>query len=236
MQPVKEHTFDNFIIDKSTQFAFLAAKVVADKPGQHYNPLFIYGENGLGKTHLLNAIYNRVHEQNPDAVICILSAEEIVQMMSHTISAKQRDSWNEYFHATDMLLIDDAHILVGNETLQKEFVSILSCYVEKGKQAVMTSSVPPERLSILESSLRVDYKCSLLADIQPLKLETCRVIALDKAVRQGLWLSEESLEYVALQAKGKVHRLERIISRLHAEKELTGPILNYAAVTRACEE
>lgn len=236
MQSRKEYTFDNFIIDEATQFAFLTAKVVADKPGRHYNPLFLYGESGLGKTHLLNAIYNRVHEQNPDAVICMLSADEIVQEMSHTIADKPRASWYEYVHSADILLIDDIHILIRNEAVQKELVSILHYYVEKGKQAVMTSSVPPEMFPILESSLRVDYECGLLADIQPLAPETCRTIATEKAVRQGLWLSEESLKYIALQAKGRIQRLEDVLSRLHAEKEITGSTQNDAAVKRACEE
>ena len=118
MQPVKEYTFDNFIIGKSNQFAFMAAKAVAEKPGKAYNPLIIYGESGLGKTHLLNAIYNRIHESTPDIVVFMYTTDELTLEMVHAIKAKQTNAWREKTRSADVLLIDDAHVLMGKSATQ----------------------------------------------------------------------------------------------------------------------
>ena len=236
MQPVKEYTFDNFITGKSNALASMAAKAVADKPGATYNPLFIYGESGLGKTHLLNAICNRIHELSPDTVIFMYTADELIQEMVIAIKAKQTNSWREKMRSADVLLIDDAHVLMGKTATQGELVSLLRSYVGKKGQVVMTASIDPELLPVLDSNLRSDFEWGLFADIQPLDVETCRLVARNKAARCGLHLSEESLEYIASHANGEVRRLEGVINRLHAEKALLDSEIDMASVKQICED
>ena len=143
MQPVKEYTFDNFIVGKSNQFAFTAAKAVAGKPGETYNPLLICGESGLGKTNLLDAIYNKVSAQLPDASISIFTADELIKMMVRTFKAELEKMWYADLLSADILLIDDIHTLVGKRATQMEFVSLLHAFIDRGSQVVMTCSVLP---------------------------------------------------------------------------------------------
>ena len=236
MQPVKEYIFDSFIVGKSNQFAFMAAKAVAEKPGETYNPLFIYGESGLGKTHLLTAIYNSIHESSPDTVILMYSADELIREMIAAINAKQTNAWREKMRSADVLLIDDAHVLMGKSGTQGELVSLLRSYVGKKGQVVITASIDPELLPALDSNLRSDFEWGLFAGIQPLDVETCRLAARDKAARCGLHLSEESLEHIASHANGEVRRLEGVINRLRAEKALMDSDIDMASVKQICEE
>ena len=235
MQPVKEYTFDNFIVGKSNQFAFKAAKAVAEKPGQVYNPLFIYGENGLGKTHLLNAIYNSIHESSPDSVVFKFTADQLTMEMVKAIKAEQTIEWRKKMRSADVLLIDEAQVLMGKSATQSEVVSLLRSYVQEKHQVVMTASVDPEMLPVLETSLRSDFDRCLLADIQPLNTEICKSIARDKAARRGLQLSEEALDYISSHANREVRRLEGVINRLHAEKELLVSDIDLDAVKQACK-
>lgn len=236
MQPVKEYTFDNFIVGRSNQFAFAAAKAAAEKPGLVYNPLFIFGESGLGKTHLLNAIYNQIRKSSLDAVVFILTADQLTMEIIKTYKAQQPTEWYEKIRSADVLLIDDVHLLQGKIGTQAEFVSILRSFVPEKRQVVLTSSVEPETLPVLESSLRSDFEWCLLADIQPLDTKTCRLIARDKAARCGLRLSEDALNCISSHANGEARRLEGVIKRLHAEKELLVTDIDLDAVKQACED
>ena len=172
MQPVKEYTFDNLIIGESNRFAFMAAKAVAEKPGEAYNPLIIYGESGLGKTHLLKAIYNHIHELSPDFSVCMVPADELTQEMVNAIKAKQTNEWRQSILSADVLLIDDAHVLAGKQNTQAEYVRLIRACVGKKNQVVLTASIDPDKLPVLESSFRADYERCLFADIQPLDIET----------------------------------------------------------------
>ncbi len=220
MQPVKEYTFDNFIVGKSNQFAFTAAKAAAEKPGLVYNPLFIFGESGLGKTHLLNAIYNHIHASSPNAVVFMLSAAELTMEMVKAVKTKQMNEWHKKMRSADVLLIDDAQLLMGKSGTQAELVSLLRSCVQEKRQVVMTASAAPERLPVLKSSLRSDFDRCLLADIQPLDTETCKLIARDKAARCGLRLSEEALNCISSHANGEARRLEGLINHALAEESL----------------
>lgn len=236
MQPVKEYTFDNFIVGKSNKFAFTAAKAVAEKPGQVYSPLFIYGKSGLGKTHLLNAIYNHICESSPDAVVFMFTADQLTMEIIKAHKAQQPTAWYEKIRTADVLLIDDVHLLKGKPATQAEYVSLLRSFVQEKRQVVLTSSVEPEMLPVLESSLRSDYDWCLLADIQPLDTETGKLVARDKGSRRGLQLSEEAVDYISSHVNGEVRRLEGVINRLHAEKELLVTDIDLDAVKQACED
>ena len=236
MRPVRKYTFENFIPGKANQLAFCAAKAAAENPGASCNPLFIYGRSGLGKTHLLNAVCNRIRETAPGAVVSMNTAEELVSGLVHAIKEKQTDAWREKTRSADVLLIDDAHILIGKNAAQNEIVSLIRYYVGKRRQVVMTASADPETLPALESSLRSDFDQCLLADIQPPDTRTSRLIARDKAARCGLSLSGESLDYIAAQMHGEVRRLEGIICRLHAQEALAGADIDLSAVKQACAD
>ena len=135
-----------------------------------------------------------------------------------------------------MLLIDDAHLLQGKSATQAEYVSLLRSFVQEKRQVVLASSVEPDMLPVLDSNLRSDFEWGLFADIQPLDVETCRLVARNKAARCGLHLSEESLEYIASHANGEVRRLEGVINRLHAEKALLDSEIDMASVKQICED
>ena len=236
MQPVKEYTFDNFIIGKSNRFAFMASKAVADKPGESYNPLFIYGESGLGKTHLLNAIYNHIQALTPNKTVYKVSSDEIIEKYVNAISAAKYDPWQDVVRSTDILLIDNANLLLEKEATQTAFAFLIRACVENYRQIVMASTAAPDKLPVLESSIRKNCQMGLFADIQPLDNDTAGLIVLDRAARQGLWLSEESMEYIVSHAHGEVRRLEGVITRLHAEKELMESNIDFATVKKACDD
>ena len=236
MQPVKEYTFDNFIVGKSNQFAFMAAKAVAEKPGETYNPLLIYGESGLGKTHLLDAIYNQVSAQLPDVSIGIFTADELIKKMVRTFKAELEELWYADLLSADILLIDDIHTLVGKRATQMEFVSLLHGFVDRGSQVVMTCSVLPKEMPYFDDTIRKDFTWGLFADIQPLDSETAKSIILHKAERYGLRLAEEAGEYIATSEVREVRRIEGIINRLQAQRELMGSFINLDVVKLICED
>ena len=230
MQPVSEYNFDNFIIGRSNQLAFLAAKDVAYKPGETNNPLFIYSKSGLGKTHLLNAIYKHIHKTSPDLAVFMVTADELVLKMINAIETKQIDEWRRSVLSSDVLLIDDAHILMGKEFTQAEFVYLIRNCVKRKHQVVLTASVDPEKLPVLESSLRSDFDRGLCADIQPIDIATCRLVAIDKAARSGLSLSDELLEYIISHSNGDARRIEGVINSLYAGKKLLNFNLDLTSV------
>ena len=219
MRRIKAYLFDNYIIGDSNRVAFETAKAAADKPGKACNPLFIYGNSGLGKTHLLNAICHQITVQLPDAVIGMYTADEMAQHMARAIKAERTELWREKVLAKDVLLIDDAHVLEGKSATQAEFASLIHSLVEREKQVVVTSSVPPEKLPVLEASFREDYDQGRLVEIQLLDAEMCRSIVLDKAVRCGLRLSEEAVDKIVSVTDGEVRRIEGILNHIHAEAE-----------------
>lgn len=236
MQPVKEYTFDNFIVGKSNQFAFTAAKAVADKPGETYNPLLICGESGLGQTHLLDAIYNQVSAQLPDASISIFTADELIKMMVRTFKAELEKMWYADLLSADILLIDDIHTLVGKRATHMEFVSLLHAFIDRGSQVVMTFSVLPLEMPHSDDTVRNDFNWGLFADIQPLDSETAKSIILNKAERSGLRLAEDACEYIDNNGVREARRIEGIINRLQAQRELMGSFIDLDVVNLICED
>ncbi len=235
MQPVKEYTFDSFITGGSNKFAYMAAKAAANNPGKVYNPLIIFGGSGLGKTHLLNAVYNHIRGTAPDSMVVLLSAEELIQDIVSAIRAKRAEPWYADLLTADVLLIDDAQSILGKSATQAEFASLLCSSVERGHQVVMTSSVDPETLPVLAAGIRTGCDGGLFADIQPLDSGTGRLIVRNKAAERGLRLSEESQEYIASHANGEVRRIEGILTRLKAEEALMGSAPDQTEVKNACE-
>ncbi len=220
MQPIKEYAFDNFIVGKSNKFAYTASKAAADKPGEVYNPLFIYGNSGLGKTHLLNAIYNQAADLMPDATIILLSAEELSIRIVSSIKAEQNELRYADLLSADMVLIDDMHPLAGKKATQLEFVSLVKALVDRSRQVVMTCSAPPHELPWFESEFRMDFEKGLFADIQPLDSETAKSIIHYKAEKRNLHLSEETIDYMAYHVVREVRTIEGNLNCLRVKKEM----------------
>ena len=234
MQRQNKYTFDNYIICKANELAYFAAAAVAEKPGVTYNPLLVCGSSGLGKTHLLNAVYNRIKDFSPDKHVLLCTAEEITDVLVDALKAKKQGLWYEEYLSADVLLIDDMQSLAGKLATQAAFVNLFHNLVDKGKQVVLASSVPAEELLVLESSLRSDYSHALFADIRPLSTDECRSIIQSKSAEAGLQISNESVECIALHAKGEVRRIEGIVTCLNARKDLIDSPVDNDVVFNVC--
>ena len=213
------YTFDRFIVGKSNEFAHAAALAVAEKPGKNYNPLFIYGNSGLGKTHLLLAIGQYIHANNPTAKIAYVKGDEF------TIQNRYRK--------VDLLLVDDIQFIAGKRSTQEEFFNTFNNLYEAGHQIVITSDRPPLEMSLLDDRLRTRFEGGLMADIQPPDLETRMAIARNKAAQLGLILSDEAVGYIANTITANVRQLEGVIKRLTAFKELLGEQVTIETAKRA---
>lgn len=173
MKPKEQYTFGDFIVDRSNAFAFMAARTAAEKPGKVFNPIYIYGEEGCGKTHLLDAIFSSVRESAPNAKVCFCSANEMVSEMISAIKTDQLKIWREKTLMADLVLIDDMQLLVNKQATQHEMISLIRACVKKNIQVVLTSSVPPENLPVLYTCFREELENGLFADIQSKDTEKC---------------------------------------------------------------
>ena len=220
MNPVSHFTFDNYITGDSNRLAYDAAKAVAESKERVCNPLFIYGKSGLGKTHLINAIYNsiRLHDLETNAIL--VSSEELTNDLVFAIKAKKEESWHAGFKGLDYLLIDDLDRLAGKQRTQREYVRIIQTVVDNGGRVVMTSSRPIEDMPVLERGLRNGFDCSLIADIQPLDAKLCKLLIISKAERSGLQLSDKETDDIASQSDGEVRKIEGILAQIRAKQTL----------------
>ena len=175
------YTFNNYIIGPSNQFAQAAAKAVADTPGRTYNPLFIYGGVGLGKTHLISAIGNVVINKNPEIAIIFVSAEQFTNEVVSAIRHEKMGEFKQKYRNVDLLLIDDIHFIANKTQTQEEFFHTFNALYEKQKQIVISSDRPPKELGAVTDRLQSRFSMGLIADIQPPELETKMAIVLRKA-------------------------------------------------------
>ena len=216
------YTFGSFIVGASNQFAHAASKAVAARPGRHYNPLFVYGGVGLGKTHLVNAIAFEVLRVNPSARVAYLSSEEFTTELISSIRRERMEDFKERFRAVDVLIVDDVQFLAGRDRTQEEFFHTFNVLHSAGRQIVLTSDVPPQEIHGLEERLRNRFEWGLIADIQPPDLETRAAIVERKAELDGISLDEDAAMLIAEHVASNVRELEGVLTRLGAQASLAG--------------
>jgi len=213
---IPKYTFDNFVIGASNQFAHAACKAVANLPGDHYNPLFLYGGVGLGKTHLVNAIGHQILDRDPERKVMYLSSESF---MNELINALRRDKMDEFkgrFRRIDVLILDDVQFLAGRERTQEEFFHTFNSLYEGHRQIVLTSDKFPKEIPELEERLRNRFEWGLIADIQPPDMETRVAILEKKAEVERIDLPHDVALFLASHIDSNVRELEGSLTRLGA--------------------
>jgi chromosomal replication initiator protein len=225
------YTFDNFVVGASNRLAHAASMAVAESPARAYNPLFLYGGVGLGKTHLLHAMGNSAQQQGLQ--VLYVSSEEFTNDLINSIRAHNTTAFRERYRQIDVLLIDDIQFIAGKESTQEEFFHTFNTLYGQNKQIVMTSDRPPKALVTLEERLRSRFEWGLSVDIQPPDLETRIAILRSKAERAGRQVQHEILETIARQVQSNIRELEGALTRVLAFADFSGQPLSIQLVSTA---
>jgi chromosomal replication initiator protein len=220
------YTFDDYIVGGSNRFAHAAARAVAERPALTYNPLFIYGGVGLGKTHLLHAIGHSVSQEYPDYRVVFSTSERFMNELIRAIRESRTEDFREHYRRVDVLLIDDIQFIAGKESTQEEFFHTFNALHDNGKQIVLSCDCPPKALNPLEERLRSRFEWGLIADIQPPDLETRIAILRSKAELQDLPVPPDVIQYLARRVPSNIRELEGSLNRIIAyaslnERQLT---------------
>ena len=217
-----EYTFENFIVGSSNKFAHAACIAVADHPAQAYNPLFIYGPSGLGKTHLLYAITNELKKKIDNVRVIYIKGEDFTNQMIDSLSRQAMNEFRDKYRSCDVLLIDDIQFIAGKTSTQEEFFHTFNALHEAGKQIIMTSDRPPREIKTLEERLRTRFEWGLIADIQPPDLELRTAIIKKKADQVNVSIPDEVLSFLAENLRSNIRQIEGAIKKLGAKSFLTG--------------
>ena len=219
----EKYNFDSFVIGSSNRFAHAAALAVAEAPAQAYNPLFIYGSTGLGKTHLLQAIGHYIGEHLRDLSVCYVTSERFMNDFINSLRDKRIEGFKQRYRTFGVLLIDDIQFLEHKERIQEEFFHTFNTLYEAGKQIVISSDRPPRQIATLEQRLRSRFEWGLMTDIQPPDLET-RIAILQKKVRtDGIQVADpQLLTFIAGRVSTNIRELEGALTRVVAFSSLTG--------------
>lgn len=215
-RPDDEYTFENFVVGSSNKFAHAAAMNVAYGEDRSYNPLFIYGHSGLGKTHLLHAIRHVVAERHPEYNIVFVKGEEFMNELIHAIQMGKNLEFREKYRSADLFLIDDIQFIAGKVSTQEEFFHTFNTLFEANKQIVFASDRPPEDISRLEERLKSRMMCGLIADIQPPDYETRQAIIRNKANQLHVELPDEVTDYIATNLTTNVRQIEGAVKKTQA--------------------
>lgn len=222
------YTFDAFVIGNGNQFARAASLAVAERPSRAYNPLFLYGGVGMGKTHLMHAIGHTIKKRNPAMRLSYVSAEKFTIEVINSLRFDRMTSFRDRFHTVDVLLVDDIQFIAGKERTQEEFFHTFNALYEQQKQIVISSDCLPKEINSIEERLRSRFEWGLIADIQPPDLETKIAILQKKAENDRFSLPDEVAEYIARAIKSNVRELEGALTRLMAYASLTGATISLA--------
>ena len=217
-----DYTFDNFIVGNSNKFAHAAALAVANQPAALYNPLFIYGPSGLGKTHLMYAITNKLFERNPNMNVIYINGEDFTNQLIEMIKRQKNAEFREKYRKADMLLIDDIQFIAGREATQEEFFHTFNALYNDKKQIILTSDRPPKDMVTLEERIRSRFEQGVIADIQQPDYELRLAILKNKAESMNLFIDDDMLSYIAEKLQSNIRQLEGIIKRILATHLLNG--------------
>lgn len=212
-----EYTFDTFIVGSSNKFAHAACLAVATNPSRAYNPLFLYGNSGLGKTHLLYAIGNEIKKNDPSKVICYIKGDDFTNELIESLRLAKMADFRHKYRQADILLVDDVQFIGGKESTQEEFFHTFNALYDAKKQIVLTSDRPPKEIKTLDDRLRSRFEQDLIADIQPPDIETRIAIIKRKAELVDIDLSNEVCEYIASKIKANIRQLEGTVKKLKAK-------------------
>jgi chromosomal replication initiator protein len=220
------YTFDTFVVGASNQFAHAASQAVAEAPSKAYNPLYLYGGVGMGKTHLMQAIGHMVKARNPALRLTYISAEKFTNEVINSLRFDRMSGFRDRFRSVDVLLVDDIEFIAGKERTQEEFFHTFNALHDLQKQIVLSSDCPPKEIAAIEERLRSRFAWGLIADIQPPDLETKIAILQKKADSEHVTLPDEVSEFIARSIKSNVRELEGALTRLLAYTSLTGAPVN----------
>jgi chromosomal replication initiator protein len=229
-----KYTFENFVVGASNRLAHAASLAVAENPARAYNPLFLYGGVGLGKTHLLHAIGNMCHKRGQQ--VLYVSSEEFTNDLINAIRTHTTQAFREKYRRIDVLLIDDIQFIAGKESTQEEFFHTFNTLHGQDKQIVISSDRPPKALVTLEDRLRSRFEWGLTADIQPPDLETRQAILRARAERMGGWIPNEIIELIARRVQSNIRELEGALTRVAAFADLSGLALTPQLVDAALSD
>ncbi|MBQ6030169.1 MAG: chromosomal replication initiator protein DnaA, partial [Oscillospiraceae bacterium] len=231
-----QFTFESFVVGPSNRFAYNAALAVTDKPATAYNPLFIYGPSGLGKTHLLYAIANQIQTNLPDFNIIYISSEQFTNELITALREHKNVEFRRKYREADLLLMDDIQFIGGKSATEEEFFHTFNELFESRKQIVLTSDRPPADIPLLADRLRTRFEGGLICDIIPPDYETRMAIIQNKAASLGLEIPDDICSYIAQNITNNVRSLEGTVNIIKAYHELDGMRLDLASVSRAIKD
>ena len=231
-----KYTFDTFVIGNNNKFAHAASLAVADSPGEGYNPLFIYGGVGLGKTHLMHSVGHYILERNPDAKVMYVTSEKFMNELIQSIRNKTTEEFRDKYRNNDVLMIDDIQFISGKEGTQEEFFHTFNALHEAKKQIIIASDRPPKEIKTLEERLCSRFEWGIIADIQSPDYETRMAILNKKALADGITIDPHILEYIASNVKSNIRELEGSLNKLIALSRLKKKEITMDLATEAIQE
>ena len=223
-------TFETYVVGPNNKLAYAAAHAVSERPGANYNPLFIYGDSGLGKTHLLYAIAHGLKQNHPEAKVVYIKGDDFTNELVASIQEGKNAEFREKYRQATLLLVDDVQFIAGKKQTQEEFFHTFNNLYESGRQIVLTSDRPPSEMTQLEDRLRTRFEWGLLVDVAPPDFETRVAIIRRKADLLGLEMPDEVAEYIANRLKNNIRQLEGAVKKLNAYRKLEGiqPVIGAA--------
>lgn len=231
-----QFTFDRFVVGSSNRFAHAAALAVANNPAETYNPLFIYGPSGLGKTHLLYAIASSIHDRHPDYNIVYIKGDQFTNELIAALQEGKNAEFRSKYRNADLFLVDDIQFIAGKNSTQEEFFHTFNNLYENHRQIVLTSDRPPNEMLRLEDRLKTRFEWGLIADIQPPDYETRMAIIKEKAMSYGMELPDDVCSYIAENITTNIRQIEGTVKKILAYKELSDMVMDVPHVSRAIKD